>query len=94
MSRAKPSPFAHGRSEFWERKATVQAIDREQHRLATRLRDLRAERKLTQAQAAEAAGVHVVQIARLEAGRANTTVATLVALAGAYGVTVGQLFRE
>ena len=91
---AKPSPYAHGRSEYWERRATVRAIETEQHRLGARLRELRIARGLTQAQAAEAAGVHAVQIARLEAGTANTTVATLVALATAYGVRMRDLFGE
>ena len=49
---------------------------------------------LTQAQAAEAAGVHPVQVARVESGSANMTFATLVAFAVAYGVPLRALFDD
>jgi DNA-binding XRE family transcriptional regulator len=90
----RPSPYAHGRSEIHERRPLVRAIERERLRLGQHLRGLRTARGLTQAQAAEAAGVHPVQVARVEAGSANVTIATLVAFAFAYGVPVAALFNE
>ena len=49
---------------------------------------------MTQAQAAEAAGLHPVHVARVENGMANVTIATLVALASAYGVPLHALFED
>jgi DNA-binding XRE family transcriptional regulator len=90
----RPSPFAHGRSEVHERKALAQTIRRERRKLGNTLRALRLERKLTQAAAAEAVGVHPVHVARVEAGTANPTVSTLIAFAVAYRVPLGALFDE
>jgi DNA-binding XRE family transcriptional regulator len=89
-----PSPFAHGRSEIHERKALAQTIRRERRKLGSTLRALRLAQKLTQAAAAEAVGIHAVHIARLEAGTANPTISTLIALAVAYGVPLRALFDE
>lgn len=86
--------FGHARSEIWERPALVAAIRREQRKLATRLRRLRAQQAMTQAEAAEKAGLHAVYVARVERGTANPTVASLVALAHAYGVSFGALFKD
>jgi transcriptional regulator with XRE-family HTH domain len=72
----------------------VRAIERERTRLGQRLRELRTARGLTQAQAAEAAGVHPVHVARLESGTANVTIATLVAFGLAYGVPVRTFFNR
>jgi transcriptional regulator with XRE-family HTH domain len=54
---------------------------------------LRTERKLTQAEAAEAVGVHPVHVSRIESGEANVTIGTLVALAIAYRVALRDLFE-
>ncbi len=86
------SPFAHGPSEVWERRPLVAAIDREKRKLGERLRALRVERGLTQADAAERAGLHAVHIARVESGTANATIATIVAMARAYDVELAALF--
>jgi transcriptional regulator with XRE-family HTH domain len=51
-------------------------------------------RELTQAEAAEAVGVHPVHVARIESGVANPTVSTLVAFATAYDVPLRALFDE
>lgn len=48
---------------------------------------------MTQAEAAEAAGVHAVHVARVESGAANVTISTLIAFAAAYGVPVHALFE-
>lgn len=77
---------------MWERKPLVAAIEREKLRLGARLRALREERGLTQAAAAERAGLHAVQIARVEGGSANPTIATIVAMARAYEVELAVLF--
>ena len=76
-----------------ERPALVAAARRERRRLGKRLRALRTERELTQADAAEAVGVHPVHISRLESGEANATISTLVALAIAYRVALRDLFE-
>jgi DNA-binding XRE family transcriptional regulator len=90
---ARASPYHHGRSEIHERKSLAAAIKRERVRLGKRLRELRVERALSQAQAAEAIGVHPVSVARIEAGTANVTIATLTAISVAYGVPMRALFE-
>jgi XRE family transcriptional regulator, regulator of sulfur utilization len=77
----------------WQRPALKRAIDREQRRLARRLRALRAQLALTQEAAAERAGIHAKYLVRVEAGDANPTVAVLVALARGYGVPLTALFE-
>lgn len=67
-------------------------IKRELRRLGLRLRALRQERGLTQEQAAEAMGIHPKSLPRIEGGRANLTVATLVAAAAAFKVSLCELF--
>jgi len=49
---------------------------------------------MTLEQAAEAAHLHPVSLSRLENGRVNTTIASLVALSRAYGVELVDLFTE
>lgn len=77
---------------MWERAPLVAAIEAEKIRLGERLRALRLERGLTQATAAELAGLHAVQVARMESGAANPTIATVVAMARAYDVALSALF--
>jgi transcriptional regulator with XRE-family HTH domain len=60
--------------------------------LGVRLRDLRSRSELTQERAAEAIGLHVKHLQRLERGRVNVTLATLVGCSLAYGVKLGELF--
>lgn len=67
-------------------------IKRELRRLGLRLRALRQERGLTQEQAAEAMGIHPKSLPRIEGGRANLTVATLVAAAVAFKVPLREFF--
>jgi DNA-binding XRE family transcriptional regulator len=89
---ARASPYDHGRSEIHGRRGLATAIRAERRRLGERIRRLRVERELTQAEAAEAIGIHPVHVARIESGSANITIATLVAVAVAYGVPVRALF--
>jgi transcriptional regulator with XRE-family HTH domain len=68
------------------------ALRNHQRRLGEKLRGIREELKLTQAQAAEQIGLSRNQVVRIEAGQSNITLATVVAAALTYGVEVGELF--
>jgi DNA-binding XRE family transcriptional regulator len=92
MASPSPSRFAHGRSEYWNRPALARAILKEQRRLGLRLRSIRERLELTQQEAAERAGLHPVAVARLENGKQNATLATLVCLAAGYRVSITDLF--
>jgi transcriptional regulator with XRE-family HTH domain len=61
--------------------------------LAKRLKQLRAERGLTQAALAKRAGVTLSYIGRLEIGRHDPQLSTLRKLAKALKVTVGELVQ-
>lgn len=87
------SRHAHGRSEVWERRALVEAIEAERRRLGERLRAVRNKAGFTQEEAAERAGVHPKHVVRIEGGSANVTIATLVGLSVAYGTPLRELFR-
>ena len=94
MATPPPSRFAHGRSEYWNRPTLARAIAKEQRQLGLRLRAIREHGGLTQQEAAERAGLHPVAIARLENGKQNATLATLVCLAAAYRVSLSELFSN
>ncbi|HEX7481407.1 MAG TPA: helix-turn-helix transcriptional regulator [Polyangiales bacterium] len=91
MAAAK-SPHAHGRSEIWARKPLKKAIERRITALGARLRAVRKELRLSQEQAAELCGLHPKYVQRIEAGKANPTLASVTALAHAYGVELRDLF--
>lgn len=61
-------------------------------RFGKNVRRLRLERDLTQEELAEGAGISQVQITRIESGKINTSISTVVAIAGALGVGEGELF--
>ena len=61
------------------------------HQLAKRLKDLRAERGLTQAALAKRAGLTLGYVARLEIGMHDPQLSTLQKLAKALGVKPSQL---
>jgi transcriptional regulator with XRE-family HTH domain len=61
------------------------------NRLAKRLKQLRAERGITQAVLARRAGVTLSYIGRLETGRHDPQLSTLTKLANALKVRVGEL---
>lgn len=61
-------------------------------RFGKNVRRLRVERDLTQEALAEGAGISQVQIARIESGKINTSISTVVAIASALGVGEGELF--
>lgn len=60
--------------------------------LGFRLRELRRAKDLTQEKMAERVGMLTPNYARIEQGRANVTVDTLVRLANALVTTVADLF--
>jgi DNA-binding XRE family transcriptional regulator len=91
---AGESPYAHGASEIFERKALVRTIKAERRKLGQRLRELRLDLKWTQAYAAEVVGVHPVHVARVESGVANPTFAVIIAFAVAYKIPLAALFGE
>jgi transcriptional regulator with XRE-family HTH domain len=63
-------------------------------RFAGRLKDLRTAAQLTQEQLAAKAGLTKDGIAQLEQGRREPTWATVLALAGALGVTCEAFTKE
>jgi transcriptional regulator with XRE-family HTH domain len=62
-----------------------------QRRVGARVRELRADRGLTQLRLAERSGISRPSIANVEAGRQNVSLRQLCALASALGVEVGDL---
>jgi transcriptional regulator with XRE-family HTH domain len=72
----------------------VRAVERESRQLGHRLRQLRNERDLTLEKAAERIGVHSKYLQRIELAKVNPALATLVAIAIAYGVQLHALFAD
>jgi len=62
-------------------------------RLAKRIRELRRQRELTQEVAAERARLDEKHWQDIEGGRTNPTVASLVGVARALGLKLGELFE-
>ncbi len=59
-----------------------------------RLRELRAERSLTQARLAELAGLTEIDVSRYERGEVDPSLHTLVALARVLGVQETELLKK
>lgn len=55
---------------------------------------LRLKNGLTQEQLAEEAGISQVQVARIESGKLNTSISTLVVLSKALKSSIGEFFFE
>ena len=55
---------------------------------------IRISKGYTQENLAEEANISQVQIARIESGKLNTSISTLVALSNALKVDVGEFFIE
>jgi transcriptional regulator with XRE-family HTH domain len=85
-------PRTHGPTGIPAPENLTPIIKRERKRLGQRLRELRRERGLSQEQAAEMIGIHPKYMPRVEAGRANLTVDTLIAASVAYKVELQDLF--
>lgn len=65
-----------------------------QREVGRRLRELRRQRDLTQEALAEKLGMLAPNYARIEQGRVNVTIDTLVRIANALDVGPGDLFRK
>lgn len=76
-----------------QRPALQRTIAGAQRRLGLRLRQLREERKLTQEEAAEVAGLHAKHLSVIENGAVNVTFSSLAALAVAYKVSLAAFFE-
>ena len=85
------SKHDHDRSEVWERPEIARLVVEAMGSLAANLRVLRKRSGLSQEKLAEVSGLHPKHVQRLEKGAANTTVATLAALAHGLGVRVDKL---
>ncbi|HVT07747.1 MAG TPA: helix-turn-helix transcriptional regulator [Polyangia bacterium] len=59
-----------------------------------RVRELRGARRWSLEQAAEAMNLDPTQLAKIEAGRINVTLVTIVRLADGFGVPLGDLFTR
>jgi len=62
--------------------------------MGRRMRELRRERGLTQEAFAEKLGMLAPNYARIEQGRMNVTIDTIVRIANALGVAVAELFKR
>lgn len=90
----KTTPGSHGASEVWQEHDLVREITTQKLMLGRRLRALREALKFTQEKAAERAHLHELHVLRLEKGAINCTLATMTALARAYGVSIRDLFTD
>lgn len=62
-------------------------------RFGLNVQKIRRLKGFTQEQLAEEAGISQVQIARIESGKLNTSISTVVALSIALGIKEGELFE-
>lgn len=61
--------------------------------LGTNLRDARERLGLTQEQVAERCGVHATEVSRIEGGKRDPRISTLIRLANALEVKPGELLE-
>lgn len=85
QSRGSPKTAQHRHSAAFERLARS---------LGVQLRRLRHEREWTIEQAAEKFQVESAHVRRMEAGAANPTLAVLLSVSRALGVSIGELLGE
>lgn len=69
------------------------ADDHAMARLGTNLREARERLGLTQEQVAERSGVHATEVSRIEGGKRDPQVSTVIRLAEALEVEPGELLR-
>ncbi len=86
LGRAPPVPRVRKRAPAGARIARIEVDPA--LAVAVRIRQARAERDLTQAQLAKRAGVSQQQIAKLERPGENPTIATLLKVASALGMSL------
>ena len=80
----RPSRIAKGSKRY---RDDIKALGR-------RVRELRAMREWTLEDAAEATDVELTHLAKIEAGKVNVTMVTLVRLAVGLRVAIGDLFSR
>jgi transcriptional regulator with XRE-family HTH domain len=68
--------------------------DDPQFTLAKAIRELRGEHEMTQEGLAQAAGITVGHLSKIERGLTNPTWGTVEAIAGALGVTIADIARR
>ncbi len=64
-----------------------------QKKVGKRIKAIRLEKKMTQQELADLCGYEISNMSRLEAGRANATLATLEIVSNALGVEPIELFK-
>lgn len=74
---------------FWRGRWTIRAVGD----LGKNLRTARKERKLTQEEVADRSGVQAAEISRIEAGKRDPQVSTLLRIARALEVPPGRLLE-
>ena len=72
-------------------KSSDQAV---RDRVARNIRNLRARARLTQENVCQLAGIAPRHLQKIEAAEVNVTLHSLVKVANALGVDIGQLFDE
>lgn len=87
--------MAQSRKPRAPRNATARRawIARQKTRIGACIRAHREQRGMTRAEAARAAGVHPMHLAKIELGRANVTLATLASLALGFGEELRAFFN-
>ena len=73
--------------------AAPNADDPDMAGLGTNLREARERLGLTQEQVAERSGVHATEVSRIEGGKRDPQVSTVIRLANALEVEPGELLR-
>ena len=64
-----------------------------QSKLGRRIRELRRRKKWSQDTLASRCGLHLSHVGKIERGGANTTLATLLAIARNLQITISDLFK-
>ena len=93
VTQTRGSGFATRNTRYTERVKLLRSDDVLRD-LGRRIAELRTIRGLTQDRLAENADVTVQYIQRIEAGRENLTVRSLVRIANLLGASVPELFQE
>lgn len=65
----------------------------EVQKLAENLKRIRAEKGISQGDIVKSTGIDKAMISNIENGKTNPTLATIAKLAGALGVSVGELMK-
>lgn len=74
--------------------ASLPAFENARQNLAANLARFRATRRWSQQQAADAIGIDLKHLQKLEYGAMNPTLRTVVAVSEAFGVSLARLLRQ